>query len=558
MALNDKVGIIGFCLVLLVAVVVAQIDPSSAGGGGAAVGGGGGGAGGAGGAGGGGGAGGAGGAGGGGGAGAPNIMKVGLDYAVSHIQDEVMKAPIFVAAAKDPATAQAHITCMAVLNRATQDLKRSFERINLFEFDLDLDDLEDRLFDLRVWLSSASKGQNTCTDAFAKTSGPTSDKIKDLLIKSKELTVTGFTMIDKLSGFLQSVQGKAPSGGSVSSRKLLQVQMPADQVPAWTKPAWNRILQGDAAKTKAHAVVAADGSGKFKTINEAVKTIPADNPDLYIIYIKAGVYRENVVISANFPNVALIGDGPTATKVTGSKSDKSGFNTMQSATLGIDGFSCLIKDIGFENTAGPGDGPAVALRVAADKSVIVNCHATSFQDTLFAQVYRQFYKNCVISGTIDFVFGGGVAVFKDCTIIARKPITGQYNTLVAQNREFANDISGIVLDNCGIKAEPALASDKEIQSYLGRPWKPFSRMIIMNSQIEGFVNPAGWDIWNPNQPNTQNSFIGELGNKGPGADLGKRVTWPSYKKLTPGDAVTFSPQTFLKGDSWIPSTGVPY
>lgn len=224
----------------------------------------------------------------------------------------------------------------------------------------------------------------------------------------------------------------------------------------------------------------------------------------------------------------------------------------------MDGFSCLVKDIGFENTATPDEGPAVALRIASDKAVIVNCHMTSFQDTLFAQVYRQFYRDCVISGTIDFVFGGGVAIFKNCQTIARKPASGQANMVVAQNREFPNDISGIVLDNCGITAEPALAADKGTQTFLGRPWKPYSRMIIMNSNIDGFINPLGWEQWTGGQPNTQNSFIGELGNKGPGADVSKRVAWPSIKKLTPADANTFSPPTFLKGDSWIIPAGISY
>lgn len=223
----------------------------------------------------------------------------------------------------------------------------------------------------------------------------------------------------------------------------------------------------------------------------------------------------------------------------------------------MEGFNFLAKDIGFENTAHPDEGPAVALRIAADKSVVVNCRMDGFQDTLFAQVYRQFYRDCTISGTIDFVFGGGVAIFQSCTVIARKPAFGQANMLVAQNREFPNDISGIVLDNCALGPEPDLASDPTIQSFLGRPWKPYSRMIIMNSQIEGFINGSGWDIWLPNQPNTENSFIAEINNKGPGAECSKRVTWPSYKKLGPADANTFTTTAFLKGDTWIPATGVP-
>ncbi|KAK1371923.1 Pectinesterase [Heracleum sosnowskyi] len=477
-----------------------------------------------------------------------DLIKAGFDFAMQNIRDNVKKSKVLQDAEKDPNTASAYKVCKNVLRRALRDLQRSFEMMNDFDFE----DLDDRLFDLKVWLSSASKGQNTCTDAFDKTSGDVAEKMKELLKLSKELTINGFNMIDELTRVLtdMQIQGK-------NTRKLLQVPLPPDHQPAWVKPDWKDILVGDAAKEKAHAVVAADGSGKFKTVNEAVKSVPSNNPDVYIIYIKAGVYAENVLIGPNQPNVVMVGDGPTKTKITGSRSDKKGYNTLQSSTVGVEGFNFLAKDIGFENTAHADEGPAVALRIAADKSVVVNCRMDGFQDTLFAQVYRQFYKDCVVSGTIDFVFGGGIAIFQGCTVIGRKPASGQSNMLVAQNREFPNDISGIILDHCALGPAPDLAADPAIQSFLGRPWKPYSRMIIMNSQIEGFINATGWDIWLPDKPNTKDSFIVEFNNKGPGADVSKRVTWPSFKKISPGEVSTFAAPTFLKGDSWIPATGVP-
>lgn len=478
-----------------------------------------------------------------------DLIKAGFDFAMQNIRDNVKNSKVLQDAEKDPRTASAYKVCKNVLRRATRDLQRSFERMNDFDFE----DLDDRLFDLKVWLSSASKGQNTCTDAFEKTEGEAAEKIKELLRLSKELTINGFNMIDELTRVLKDmqIQGK-------NTRKLLQVPLPPEQEPAWVKPNWKDILKGDAAKQKANAVVAADGSGKFKTVGEAIKSVPANNPDVYIIYVKAGVYHENVLIGPNQPNVVLVGDGPTATKITAFRSDKTGYNTLQSATVGVEGFNFLAKDMGFENTAKADEGPAVALRIAADKSVVVNCRMDGFQDTLFAQVYRQFYKDCTISGTIDFVFGGGIAIFQGCTVIARKPALGQANMLVAQNREFPGDISGIILDNCALGPAPELAADPSVQSYLGRPWKAYSRMVIMNSQIEGFINASGWDIWLPNQPNTEKSYIVEYNNKGPGAECSKRVTWPSIKKIAPGEADTYTAPTFLKGDAWITATGVPF
>lgn len=212
----------------------------------------------------------------GGGAGGPGgpkeFIKTGLNFAVQHIEEQVKQSPVFVNAANDPNTKQAHDVCVSVLERATKDLQRCIDRTNLFDFNFD--DLDDRLFDLKVWLSSASKGQNTCSDAFEKTTGEASEQMKSLLRVSKELTISGFDMIDKLNSVLQGlqIQGTNP-------RKLLQVPLPPEQIPAWVKPAWKNVLNGGAAKSKAHAVVAANGSGKFKTINDAVKTIPANNPD---------------------------------------------------------------------------------------------------------------------------------------------------------------------------------------------------------------------------------------------------------------------------------------
>ena len=217
----------------------------------------------------------------------------------------------------------------------------------------------------------------------------------------------------------------------------------------------------------------------------------------------------------------------------------------------------MAKDIGFENTSPADAGPAVALRIASDKAIVHNCHMSSFQDTLFAQVYRQFYRDCEISGTIDFIFGGGITIFQNCKIITRKPALGQADLVLAHARHFANDVSGIVLDGCSISSEPDVSPDKGVQVYLGRPWKPYSKMLVINSQIEGSLSPAGWDVWTANEPNTENSYIVEYNNKGPGADVSKRVTWPSIKKITPQEASTYTPSGFLKGDSWIPVTGVP-
>lgn len=120
---------------------------------------------------------------------------------------------------------------------------------------------------------------------------------------------------------------------------------------------------------------------------------------------------------------------------------------------GVKGFNFIAKGITFENTAAADEGPAVALHVAADKSIFYNCRMNGNQDTLYAHDYRQFYRECTISGTIDFIFGDSVVVLQNCKLVARKPALGQENMIVAQGREFADDITGIVIQNCTITAE---------------------------------------------------------------------------------------------------------
>lgn len=274
-----------------------------------------------------------------------DLIKAGFDFAMQHIHETVKQSKLLQEAEKDPRTASAFKVCKNVLRRALKDLQRSFDRMTDFDFE----DLDDRLFDLKVWLSSASKGQNTCCDAFEKTTGEAGEKMKELLRISKELTINGFQMIDELTRVLKDMQIQG-----TNTRKLLQVPLPPDQTPAWVKPEWKDLLKGDCAKTKAHAIVAADGSGKFKTVGEAIKSIPADNPDVYIIYVKTGVYAENVLIGPNMPNVVLVGDGPTASKITGSRSEKCGYNTLQSATVGKSHLFHLPQFTIWENlTIGP-------------------------------------------------------------------------------------------------------------------------------------------------------------------------------------------------------------
>lgn len=255
------------------------------------------------------------------------LVKAGLEYAVQHLRDSINKSATFHAAEKDPRTSGAYKVCQNVLESAIDDLKRSFSKMD--DFDIDSNNVDEYLFDLKVWLSAASTVQGTCLDAFEKTNGDAGEKMKALLRVSRELTINGYNMIDQLSRDLADLQVI----GTQPTRKLLQVPG-AGQYPAWVKGNNKELLKGEKAKHMANVIVAQDGSGKVKTISEAIKMIPRDNQNMFIIYIKAGEYKEIVRIEKFMSNVMLVGDGPKKTKIIGDRSEKKGFQTLDSATVG--------------------------------------------------------------------------------------------------------------------------------------------------------------------------------------------------------------------------------
>lgn len=226
------------------------------------------------------------------------------------------------------------------------------------------------------------------------------------------------------------------------------------------------------------------------------------------------------------------------------------------AAVNADGF--IAKDIGFENTAGPDKHQAVALRVSGDNAIFYNCHIDAYQDTLYAHAYRQFYRDCVISGTIDFIFGDASAAFQNCKMVVRKPMDNQGCMVTAQGRKDRRGIGAIVLQNCKITAEPDfLAVKPALPAYLGRPWKEYSRTIIMQSDIDGFIAPEGWSPW-AGTWGLDTCYYGEYQNRGPGSNTANRVTWKGIQKITPQIAESFTPGQYLQGDSWIKPVGFPY
>ncbi|KAJ7977737.1 Pectinesterase [Quillaja saponaria] len=418
--------------------------------------------------------------------------------------------------------------------------------------------LTDKNADLKNWLTSVVAFQQTCLDGFEGVEG---DKklIGQLqqeggLDDAGRLTGMALDILTGISEILESFNLKL-NALKPTARRLLG----SDGYPTWLSGPDRKLLAANRGRIPPNAVVAKDGSGQFKTIGAALAAYPKNLNGRYVIYVKAGIYDEIVNVDKNMKNVLIYGDGPRRTIVTGNKSfAKTGVTTMRTATFSVNAPGFMAKGLGIKNTAGPEGHQAVALRVQADFAVVVNCRIDGYQDTLYVHQGLQYYRNCVITGTVDFIFGDGTVVIQNSKIIVRRPLDGQFNTVTAQGKKVRNESSGIVIQNCQIVPEVQLFPDRfRIKSYLGRPWKDYSTAIIMESEIGDFLHPDGWAPWMGTQfLNTL--YFAEYGNRGPGAVTARRVKWAGFHVIDRNTAQRFTVGAFLRGNTWLPATGVRY
>lgn len=219
----------------------------------------------------------------------------------------------------------------------------------------------------------------------------------------------------------------------------------------------------------------------------------------------------------------------------------------------------MARDLTIQNTAAPEKHQAVALRVTSN-AAFYRCGISSHQDTLYAHSLRQLYHECTIQGTVDFIFGNAAAVFQNCTILVRRPVRGQRNTITAQGREDPYQNTGISLLNCTIKAaaefEPT--ERKQFPTYLGRPWRNYSRAIVANSYLGDLIHPRGWLEWAEYSSVDTVDYI-ECMNSGPGAATRRRISWAGYRRNCSRETVKqFTVEEFLHGaDDWLESTVIP-
>ncbi|CAJ2657229.1 unnamed protein product [Trifolium pratense] len=344
--------------------------------------------------------------------------------------------------------------------------------------------------------------------------------------------------------------------------KLLRKKFSCNESSNCTRT--ERILQESENKgilLKEFVIVSLDGTENFTSIAEAIDNVPNNlkaEDGYFLIYVKEGLYEEYITIPKQKKNILLIGDGIDKTCITGNHSVVDGWTTFNSSTFAVSGERFIAVDITFRNTAGPQKHQAVAVRNNADLSIFYRCSFEGYQDTLYVHSLRQFYKQCDIYGTVDFIFGNAAAILQSCNIYARKPMANQKNAITAQGRTDPNQNTGISIQDCRIEAAEDLAENKNLtKNYLGRPWKIYSRTVYLQSYIGDLIQPSGWLEWN-GTVGLDTLFYGEFDNFGPGAITNNRVQWHGYNLLTPSQAWNFTVLNFTLGNTWIPDTDVPY
>ncbi|XP_016452765.1 pectinesterase [Nicotiana tabacum] len=443
--------------------------------------------------------------------------------------------------------------CLETIDETIDELHTAVEDLEKYP---NAKSLRQHADDLKTLISAAITNQETCLDGFSHDEAD--KKVRKILLKGQvyveKLCSNALAMIKNMTDTDIQNEMKLVASGKVK-RKLNEES--SGTWPEWLSTGDRRLLQSPS--VTADVVVAADGSGDYKTVAEAVANAPEKSSKRYVIRIKAGVYKENVEVSKKKKNIMFMGDGRENTIITGSRNVKDGSTTFHSATVAAVREGFLARDITFENTAGHEKHQAVALRVGADLSAFYKCDMLGYQDTLYVHSNRQFFVQCFISGTVDFIFGNAAAVLQDCDIHARRPGPGQKNMVTAQGRKDPNQNTGIVIQKSRIGATSDLKSvQKNFPTYLGRPWKEYSRTVIMQCSIADVISPTGWHEWNGDFA-LDTLFYGEYENTGAGAGTSGRVKWKGFKVITSAtEAQDYTPNKFIAGNSWLSSTGFPF
>lgn len=281
-------------------------------------------------------------------------------------------------------------------------------------------------------------------------------------------------------------------------------------------------------------IVAQDGSGGFTSVQAAFDAVPVGNTKPITIFVKRGVYKERLILDTRKDFVTLVGEDKTNTILTYNNHagvrlpNGDTINTWTSASFFIYANDFSAENISFENNAGFTAGQAVAVFANGDRLKFTNCRFIGFQDVLFCSGpgSRQYYRDCYIEGTTDFIFGPATAVFQNCHIHSKK---NSHVTAASTPREMKY---GFVFFDCNLTAD-----EKTNKVTLGRPWTPYASVTYIRCEMGDHIIPEGWNNWR-NPANEATVRYSEYGSKGAGAQMDQRVSWIKQLNKQEVDAIT--------------------
>ena len=270
-------------------------------------------------------------------------------------------------------------------------------------------------------------------------------------------------------------------------------------------------------------VVARDGTGEFRTIDEAIEVCRAFMDYHKVIYVKNGTYKEKLVIPQWLQNIEICGESTEKTIITyddhanvkivlGTAAPRTqAMGTFRTYTLKIEGNNITLKNLTVENNAAR-LGQAVALHTEGDRLVFINCRFIGHQDTVYTGMpgTRVFFKDCYICGTTDFIFGPSTAWFENCTI---ESLVNSYVTAASTPKE-----------------------------------QPYGYTLFMNCELGRHIRPEGWHNWEQHREQTARYM--EYNNHGEGADTKARVSWS--RQLNKKEASQITPSAVFHDISWLP------
>ena len=288
-------------------------------------------------------------------------------------------------------------------------------------------------------------------------------------------------------------------------------------------------------------VVSRDGTGNFRTLQEAIESARAFMDYTVTIYVKNGVYKEKVIVPSWVENIDIIGEDRDKTIIT--YDDHANINkmgTFRTYTVKVEGRDITFKNLTIENNAAQ-LGQAVALHTEGDRLKFINCRILGNQDTIYtgAKFTRLYFKDCYIDGTTDFIFGPSTALFEDCIIHSKR---NSYVTAASTPKEAKY---GYVFKHCKLTAEPGV--DKV---YLGRPWRPYAYTLFIECELGKHIVLAGWHNWGK-QSNEETARYMEYKNTGEGANASERVAWSKQLTKKEAEAVTVD-AIFGTQSNWNP------